>query len=1086
MTHRPGGSLRSQLTLLTVVVTVAAILLVSWLTERSNKRLLLEHEIIDLRDETNLRASEFQSEILKLSRKLRDVSRPLGELFPPGDAPVDPSGTPEDRAIWEETAGLLVVPRAVGDVRRDQTLDGRSVEWVSLHDFKTGATWHHATRDGRLVGDRPRPGPPPRGLARDLIEFCRNVGEGAVDAVAESAGPVLEENNVCRLYLARRVFPREGRVAGMAPRAVLLMSVNLTTHFGGLARRSPRHANFLVDAAGTILVHPNPARAGTVVRGTGHPFATHGDTSWEDYGPKLAASRGLMFPPAGAGPDGVALPDVRFRHSKKRIPPLGQDTVDRVNAALRADAEATGAHVSELAKDSSVMEISHVTPEGLRAAKKAFDRLAPETTHESGGVSGWLWRRLGDPGADWYDDVACERFVATMIPLPLGLGTPLANGVEPVRFVSAASVEEIQNDVNVATRPVANLTALLVTLAAVALTVFLARLVTNPLGRIAESAASLAAGARRIAEAETDPSKSGEHFAVSLPITGPREVMEVAGAFEEMVRQLGRMTGRLRERTDEVTKANAELDFRVKEKTAHLELAVEQARAAAKAKDTFVANMSHELRQPLHTVIGYTEAIKDEASEGGYESIVPDLDKVLTASRHLLGLINDVLDLARLSADKLELAPHEFPLDRLFADLKTLTDPLAWKNENDVAFPPPGQGTIVADEVRVRQILLNLLSNACKFTKQGAVTLTCRRESAPDGEWVVVAVADTGRGMSPEQSARLFERFYQADDSTRRQQGGTGLGLAITRNLCERMGATISLTSEVGKGSTFTVRIPATPVAVPKPTKMSAPPTPPPPAADAKPGETTVLVIDDDPASQELMSRFLVKHGYRVVVAGSGEDGLRVASATKPNVITLDVMMPGVDGWATLAALKTDADTRDIPVIMVTMVDDQVRGITLGATAYLTKPVDWGRLAEFLKDFPPGRHGGPVLVVEDDPEQREMMTRLLKKSGYESVCASDGNEALKTLDECRPSLILLDLMMPGMDGFDFLAALHRRPGPSPPVVVITAKDLTPDDVRRLNGGVAEVVRKGTAYSFDELVARVRVTTPPSPEGSRCP
>ena len=1086
MDFRPSGRLRTQLTLLTVIVTVVAILLVSWFTERTNKQLLLQHEIIDLRDETNLRASEFQSEILRLGRKLRDVSRPLGDLIGPDHSLIDVT-SPSAVALWQKQVNELVTPRAVGDVRRDQILDGRSLEAVSLHEIRTGMNWVHPIRNGRFDGLHPQPGsvignPPPQRqdrnpLIRDLIQACLDVKEGAADAVAESAGPVLEGQE-CRLYLARRVFPREGRTPGMPPPAVLLVTINLTTHFRNLALRSPRHANYLLDANGTILIHPNPALAGRSVRDTNHPFARHGDVPWDRFDEKISTSRGLMFPAAGDKAEGLELPDVQFRHTKKRLRPLDQDTVERVNAAFRAEVVRIGSHASELAKDSTLVEISHDSHEGLRESKAAFDRLFPESTRESGGLAGWLWRRLGDPGADWYDEITCRHFVATLIPLPLGLGTPLAKDAPPVRFVSAASVEEIQNDVNVATRPVANLTALVVSVSAFVLTVYLARYVTNPLGRIAESAVSLAAGARRIAEAETDPSKSGEHFAVSLPTKGPREVMEVAGAFEEMVRQLGRMTGRLRERTDEVKKANAELDFRVKEKTAHLELAVEQAHAAAKAKDTFVANMSHELRQPLHTVIGYTEAIKDEAADGGYEAIVPDLDKVLTASRHLLGLINDILDLARLSADKLELAPHEFPLDRLFADLKTLADPLAWKNQNELSFPPPGQGTIVADEIRVRQVLLNLLSNACKFTQQGAVRLTARRESAADGSWVIFAVTDTGQGMSAVQCARLFERFYQADDSTRRHQGGTGLGLAIARNLCERMGATISLTSVVGKGSTFTVRMPAAPAESHKPSKALLPASPARPASNARPGDTTVLVIDDDPASRELMSRFLVKHGYHVVVAESGEDGLRVASASKPNVITLDVMMPGVDGWATLAALKTDADTRDIPVIMVTIVDDQVRGLSLGATEYLTKPVDWGKLTGILKSFPPGPHGGPVLIVEDDPEQREMMTRLLTKAGYESVCSRDGREALAALDECTPSLILLDLMMPNMDGFDFLAALQRRPGPPPPVVVITAKDLTPDDVRRLNGGVARVVRKGTAFSFDELVARVRAETAP--------
>jgi PAS domain S-box-containing protein len=539
-------------------------------------------------------------------------------------------------------------------------------------------------------------------------------------------------------------------------------------------------------------------------------------------------------------------------------------------------------------------------------------------------------------------------------------------------------------------------------------------------------------------------------------------------AAEEQIRQMNEeLESRVRLRTAELAEANTKL-----------EVALRQAEAAGRAKDTFVANMSHELRQPLHIVIGFTEALKEEAADAGRAELVPDLNKILAAAHHLLELINDILDLAKISAGRMELSLTCFDVASLVEDVRTLVAPLAEKNGNvflvDAA---PNLGTMTADERRVKQVLLNLLSNAFKFTQQGKVTFRVRRVRDGGKDWVEFAVGDTGRGMTQDQVGRLFQRFYQADPSTTREQGGTGLGLAITQSFNDLMGGQpIRVTSAPERGSEFVIRLPAEPRPAPvspRPAEYPAPRTPS-PAPAAPPTGGTVLVIDDDPAVRELMARFLGKEGYEVVAASTGDEGLRLAHEVRPVAITLDVMMPGEDGWSVLTRLKADPQTCDIPVVLLTIVDDRGRGYALGAADYLTKPIDWPRLGAILRRYHlPGRPA-PVLVIDDDPESREVVRRHLEKEGWRVTDAADGEAGLRAIAADPPALVLLDLMMPGVDGFGFLDELpHRFPGSRTPVVVLTAKDLTAADRERLNGRVARVLEKGKLLRLDELVALIR-------------
>ena len=509
-----------------------------------------------------------------------------------------------------------------------------------------------------------------------------------------------------------------------------------------------------------------------------------------------------------------------------------------------------------------------------------------------------------------------------------------------------------------------------------------------------------------------------------------------------------------------------------------LTAARDQAEAMSRTKSSFLANMSHELRTPLNAIIGYSEILQEDAADKEDKEPIDDLQKIESAGRHLLGLINNILDLSKIEAGKMDIFIEEVDVQALVKEVLSIVKPLADKNENSIEVICPADiGSFRSDHTKVKQCLLNLLSNANKFTSKGTLTLMVARE---DNSRASFRVSDTGIGMTEEQLGQLFEAFSQTYASTTRRFGGTGLGLAITKHFCTMLGGNVTVESTPDTGSTFTITLPDYGV-VPAAAELPAP------VVETADGRATVLVVDDDPMVCNLLAKTLGKEGYRVISARNGIEALALAREHRPQAITLDVLMPQMDGWAALKELKADAQLRDIPVIMVTVLNERGMAIPLGAADFLAKPVDRQRLTAILREHCASPSSASILVVEDDLATGEMLCRSVVSMGYVAHAAVNGRSGLDWLgNHPAPSLILLDLLMPELDGFEFLQELRKRPAfVDIPVIVVTAKDLTAEDYRILSGQTERIIAKNQAYLSELAVAvRARLAQQPTREAER--
>jgi signal transduction histidine kinase/CheY-like chemotaxis protein len=485
-----------------------------------------------------------------------------------------------------------------------------------------------------------------------------------------------------------------------------------------------------------------------------------------------------------------------------------------------------------------------------------------------------------------------------------------------------------------------------------------------------------------------------------------------------------------------------------------LRLTVQALEQASKAKSDFLASMSHELRTPLSAIIGFSALMRDEPMDGSARR-VPDewIAHIHNSGEHLLALINDVLDLTKIEAGRIELQREPFDLPRALTESAEGLRPLADKKRISMSVIAE-DGVINADRGRLRQMVYNLLSNAIKFTPDGG---TIRLEACWDGTEARIAVIDSGVGIAADDLERIFQEFSQVGDMKARE-AGTGLGLALTRRLAEAHGGHVVVQSVIGEGSRFELRLPETRTHGDTATAS-------PVVAAQGASAPTVLVIEDDPGAVRLLDAYLGGEGYELIVATDGIRGIAAAKATLPAAIILDVLLPGIDGWEVLRRLKADETTRDIPVIVATVVDERNVAMSLGAVDYFLKPIRpkalLARLSQYTFTTKVKERRVRVLAIDDDPATREMVVNALAPEGFDVVAAASGREALELAAADPPELVICDLVMPDMDGFEVVSRLQANEATrNSTILILTGQDLTASDRERLNGKVADVLNKG--------------------------
>ncbi|PIQ95452.1 MAG: hybrid sensor histidine kinase/response regulator [Nitrospinae bacterium CG11_big_fil_rev_8_21_14_0_20_56_8] len=529
-----------------------------------------------------------------------------------------------------------------------------------------------------------------------------------------------------------------------------------------------------------------------------------------------------------------------------------------------------------------------------------------------------------------------------------------------------------------------------------------------------------------------------------------------------------------------------------------LVIAKEEAEAAARAKSEFLANMSHEIRTPLNAILGYGEILQYECKKLNLNEFLDDLKSIESAGRHLLSLINDVLDISKIQAGRMDFHFETFRVIDLVDDVISTIRIHASKNDNALEVFYEGLlDTMVSDPARVRQILINLLGNACKFTHGGSITLKVSRKMDGDLDCIYFSVADTGIGIHPDKIDSLFHEFSQGDSSTTRKYGGTGLGLVISRRLSEMLGGDILVRSQHQMGSTFTLWLPVDGAMTREGRKQavrksledqhiflhrgesggvaSSTPAKALKQEEEKDRRESVVVIDSDPLVCDLVRRFLEKEGVRVETATRGDEGIKWVQKIQPDLIVLDVMLAELEGWQTLERLKADPHVSSIPVVVLTLLDEKEKALSEGASEFLNKPLDWDKFLSIFKKYRKSRIASSILLVEDDPANRDTLTRLLSRQGWKVRTAINGNAALEEIKHSAPGVLLIDLMMPSMDGFELIDILGAdEKYSSIPIIVLTAKELNTEDLARLRPRVSSILQKGV-YTRNELFQALRNT-----------
>lgn len=487
--------------------------------------------------------------------------------------------------------------------------------------------------------------------------------------------------------------------------------------------------------------------------------------------------------------------------------------------------------------------------------------------------------------------------------------------------------------------------------------------------------------------------------------------------------------------------------------------------AAARLKSEFLANFSHEIRTPLNGILGYCDLVLREEGQRLTPHGRRDLNVIKSNAKTLLALINDILDLSKIEAGRVEIVNEQVDMVQLVDECtSTVREVLRGKEVELRSIIAPRAADAFTDSLKIRQVLLNLLSNAAKFTDNGEIVVTLTDE----GSTLVIQVEDTGSGIPTDQLPIIFDKFRQVDGSSSRRVGGTGLGLAIVREVSHVLGGKVSVTSTLGRGSTFTVELPN---AIDGRGRPSRPvPNPAQTAVAAAPEDAVVLVIDDDPMVHTLLRGHLEESGFRIISAADGIEGLTLAREHKPTVIILDIHLPKLDGWGVLQRLKSEPGLANTPVIMLSVEEQRARAFSFGACDYLVKPVEPERLVHVVrKSIIPGT--GDILIVDDDAGTREVVSRSLRRAGFTTIEAKNGEEALLRARVVAPAMVVLDLLMPGIDGFEVLRTL-RGQGMNIPILVLTGKVLTKEDEAILKNGLTHVLSKN-GVAIEQVVAEAK-------------
>lgn len=671
-------------------------------------------------------------------------------------------------------------------------------------------------------------------------------------------------------------------------------------------------------------------------------------------------------------------------------------------------------------------------------------------------------------GITWRKPVVCDEVHAWTIRLGVGSVEHKSNYM----LIYAVMDDELASSIRQEMEALRKL-ALLVALFAGGIAFVISMFFIRPLQRMTQTA-------QRVSEAE--PERFVAHLrrlVDHLPVERKDEVGDIARAserlFEEILNSHAELENRVRERTASLARTNIEL-----------EEANEQLKSLSREKDTFVAKVSHDLRQPLNAIFLQVEALKLSELD---DLQTRDVQKIHDHALRELNLVNDILEYQKIIMGAEELKPETIEVAALMDQLADSHDKVA--TGKGIEFHKvcgENTGTLEADPKRLRQILDNLIGNAVKFTVKGGVTIEAHRRTVSGADWIEFNIADTGRGMSEEEQQKAFVPFVS---NKKGNEGGTGLGLSISQELCHQMGGKIGFVSELGKGTRFTVLLPCRTAAKPEAPAAGLEPQPPEPGRISEPAASVpdagrssenrspvpiggkILVVDDDPSVREVVKRLLEREGCTVATAESGEEGLRLAREFEPDAITLDVVMPEKDGWKVLSELKSDPRTEAIPVIMVSIMADESRGLAMGVADCLEKPVDVGRFTRAIRRAVGHSEQRSILVVDDEVDSRQALCRLLASEGWRPVEAGDGREAIAFLARRRPAAILLDLLMPGMDGFEFIEELVKRAEfDSIPILVVTGKRPSGEEAAFLERRVDEIIEKGEKTG-EQILSRVR-------------